>query len=225
MINTLRINKFREDVAVRITIFADGLGTWSSVSNTNMFIAPIRKSRTDLSNIPAMRASVSSWVRINDNSMPPRIKLGANYINGRYAHLQARSDGYDLPIFLGADGKVSEGAGACIFMLRKGCLVTPPGTSSVLESITRDTVITLARECGITVFERNIDRTELYVADELFLCGSAAEITPIVSVDGYDLGNGAPGPVTVSLLSTYLSVTSGESTSHSGWRTVLDLRI
>lgn len=185
-----------------------------------MFIAPMAKSRTRLDKVPALRACISSWERINDNALPPRAKVGANYINGRYAHLQARHDGYDLPIFLGMDGKVSEGAGACLFMVRDGHLVTPPTTSSVLESITRDTIIVLAGEAGMTVLERPIDRTELYLADEVFLCGSAAEISPIVSVDGYVLGEGKPGPVTMSLLNTYLAVTSGENPAHPEWRTV-----
>ena len=109
-------------------------------------------------------------------------------------------------------------------MLRNGQLVTPPTTSSVLESITRDTIMVLAREAGMTVVERQIDRTELYLADEVFLCGSAAEISPIVAVDGYILGNGMPGPATVSLLKAYLTVTSGEIPNHAEWRTVVHRR-
>jgi branched-chain amino acid aminotransferase len=179
------------------------------------------KSRTDLTRIPVFRACVSSWERINDNVLPPRAKVGANYINGRYAHLQAKRDGYDLPIFLGADRKVSEGAGACLFMVRGGDLVTPPTTSSVLESITRDTVMRLATDMGVKVMERTIDRTELYLAEEIFLCGSAAEISPIVSVDRFEIGNGAPGSLTEGLLRQYLAVTSGADSRYPEWRTVV----
>lgn len=182
------------------------------------------KARTNLDKVPALKACISSWERIHDNALPPRAKVGANYINGRYAHLQARQDGYDLPIFLGRDGKVAEGAGACLFMVRNGQLVTPPTTSSVLESITRDTIMVLAREAGVVVVERLVDRTELYLADEVFLCGSAAEISPIVSVDGYALGNSLPGPITVSLLKAYLAVASGENLDHPEWRTVVHSR-
>jgi branched-chain amino acid aminotransferase len=220
----IQSNNFREDTAIRITIFGDGQGTWNTCDPVSMFIAPMAKPRTGMDMIPALKACISSWERINDNALPPRAKVGANYINGRYAHLQARYDGYDLPIFLGRDGKVSEGAGACLFMIRKGQLVTPPTTSSLLESITRDTLIVLAREAGMTMVERTIDRTELYLADEVFLCGSAAEITPIVSVDGYVLGHGQPGPVTVGLLRKYLAVTSGEDSAHPEWRTVVHRR-
>lgn len=220
----IQANNFQTDTAVRMTLFGDGQGTWNTCEPVSMFIAPMAKSRTKLDKVPTLKACISSWERINDNALPPRAKVGANYINGRYAHLQARHDGYDLPIFLGQDGKVAEGAGSCLFMLRNGQLVTPPTTSSVLESITRDTIMVLAREAGMTVVERQIDRTELYLADEVFLCGSAAEISPIVAVDGYILGNGMPGPATVSLLKAYLTVTSGEIPNHAEWRTVVHRR-
>jgi branched-chain amino acid aminotransferase len=220
--SVIKANNFRSDISLRVTIFADGQGTWSACNSVSMFIAPMAKSRTNLANIYPYRACITSWERINDNSLPTRAKVGANYINGRYAHLQARQDGYDLPIFLGMDGKVSEGAGACIFMVRNGHLVTPPLTSSILESITRDTVIKLAIEVGMVVTERTIDRTELYLADEIFLCGSAAEISPIVSIDGFEMNSGLPGPITLSLLAKYLAVTSGESSAHEQWRTIVN---
>lgn len=221
MTAVIQANDFNSDVAVRVTLFVDGDGSWASSEPVSMFIAPIAKSRASLDKLASLSACVSSWERINDNALPPRAKVGANYINGRYAHLQAQNDGYDLPIFLGRDGKVSEGAGACLFLVRNGQLVTPTCTSSVLESITRDTLIALAKESGIVVSERPVDRTELYIADEVFLCGSAAEISPIVKVDAYELGQGKPGPITVSLLKAYLAVTSGESPNHSDWRAVV----
>lgn len=221
---SIQANDFKTDTAVRMTLFGDGQGTWNTCEPVSLFIAPMAKSRTRLDKMPALKACISSWERINDNALPPRAKVGANYINGRYAHLQARQDGYDLPIFLSQDGKVAEGAGACLFMVRNGRLVTPPTTSSVLESITRDTLMVLAREAGMTVVERPVDRTELYLADEVFMCGSAAEISPIVSVDGYVLGDGQPGPATVSLLKDYLAVTSGENPAYAEWRTVMHRR-
>ncbi|MEJ6008148.1 branched-chain-amino-acid transaminase [Paucibacter sp. AS339] len=220
----IQANDFQTDTAVRMTIFGDGQGTWNTCEPVSMFIAPMAKRRTQLEKVPALKACISSWERINDNVLPPRAKVGANYINGRYAHLQARHDGYDLPIFLGQDRKVAEGAGACLFMVRNGELITPPTTSSVLESITRDTIMVLARDSGIPVVERTIDRTELYLADEIFLCGSAAEISPIVSVDGYVLGKGQPGPITLSMLHAYLAVSSGENPDHPEWRTLVHRR-
>ena len=214
-------NEFCVDTAVRITIFGDGRGTWHTCEPLSMFIAPMKKPRTDVMRVPAYRACISSWRRISDNVLPPRAKVGANYINGRYAHLQARHDGYDLPIFQGEDGKISEGAGACLFMVRDGKLVTPTTTSSVLESITRDSIIQLARALSIEVLERSIDRTELYLADEVFMCGSAAEVSAISSVDGYVLGDGRPGQITQTLLGEYLAVASGEDARFPEWRTAV----
>lgn len=224
MVATIKSNDFKTDTAVRVTIFCDGQGTWNTCEPVSMFIAPMAKSRTVIANMSGFKACISSWQRINDNVMPPRAKVGANYIHGRYAHLQAVKDGYDLPIFLGNDGKVTEGAGACIFMFRRGRLVTPPITSSVLESITRETIIVLAGDAGVAVEQREIDRTELYLANEVFLCGSAAEIMPIVSIDGFVLGNGQPGPITISMLNQYLAITSGTDTKYPEWRTVVHRR-
>ncbi len=215
-------NNFQCDIAIRLTIFVDGIGTWSSSEPTEMFVAPIAKARTSLDCVPAFKASVSSWQRVSDNVLPPRAKVGANYINGRYAHLQAKYDGYDLPIFLGSDGKVSEGAGACLFMVRDGMLVTPSTSSSILEGITRDTIIRLAADMGVKVVERVIDRTELYTADEIFLCGSAAEISPIVSVDRFGIGDLKPGLLTVNLLKQYLAITSGIDNRYPEWRMVVN---
>ena len=212
-------NSFREDLAVRLTIFGDGKGTWNTVEPLSMFIAPMKKDRQDINNVRGLQGCISSWRRISDNVLPPRAKVGANYMNGRYAHLQAKRDGYDVPIFLGDDGKVSEGAGACLFLIKNGQLITPAVTSSILESITRNTLMTLATEQGINVVERSVDRTELYLADEIFLCGSAAEITPITHVDKFKIGSGNPGILSCSLLKEYLDIATGEDSRYSEWRT------
>ena len=214
-------NDFREDIAVRMTVFADGEGSWHACEPVSMFIAPIAKPRTGVAGLTGKAACISSWERISDNALPPRVKLGANYINGRYAHLQARADGYDLPIFLGRDGKVAEGAGACLFMVRGGVLVTPSITSSVLESITRETVIALADDMGLAVEQRPVDRTELYLAEEIFLCGSAAEITPVTSIDRFTVSKGVPGSVTLALLEAYHAIAGGEDPSFPEWRTAI----
>ena len=218
----LSINHFTSDIAIRITLFIDDEGSWHSQNPSSLMIVPSHKPRTDLENIPVYHASISSWRRICDNTLPPRVKLGANYINGRYAHLQAKKDGYDLPIFLGNDGKIAEGAGSCLFMILDKQLITPTTTSSILVSITRNTIILIAHEKGLDVVERSIDRTELYLADEVFLCGTAAEISPIVCVDGYTIGNGVVGQITSFLLKHYLSVVTGETSDHSEWRTSIN---
>jgi branched-chain amino acid aminotransferase len=207
--NVLRANSYRCDVAVRASFFVDGEGSWSSSDPVCMFIAPVSKPRRNTTSDEGARAVISTYERIDDRAMPPRIKAGANYINGRYAHLEAQAAGYDLPILLDRGGKVSEGAGACLMMVREGVLVTPPTSSSILESITRNTLLTLAAECGVPTDVRVIDRTELYLAEELFLCGSAAEITPLVSIDRFTIGDGTAGPVARKLLSAYFDAASG----------------
>ena len=216
---TIRANDYRTDTSVRMTIFVDGEGSWSSEGPADMFIAPLLKPRAKLTSVPSVNACVSTWERISDNCFPPRIKTGANYINSRYAQLEAKRDGYNLPLFLGRNGKVTEGGGACLFMVRHGVLITPTLTSSVLESITRATILRLAREMELETAEREVDRTELYLAEELFLCGSAAEITPVVSVDRLPIGSGEPGPVTISLLRRYLDAASNQLPQYREWLT------
>lgn len=208
---TVIANNFIDtDIAIRITIFGDGMGSWHSRKNFDMFIAPIARKRTNVDAVNGLTATISSWQRINDNILSPRAKVGANYINGRYGYLQAKKEGYDVPLFLGTDGKVSESSGACVFIVKNGKLITPDVNSSILESITRKFIIEYARDNKIIVEERRVDRTELYLADEAFLCGTAAEITPLVSVDKIDISDGKVGSLTKKLLSDYLDIVSGK---------------
>ena len=150
--------------------------------------------------------------------MPPRVKCGANYINSRVGQREALRNGYDTCLFLNEFGKVAEGPGACFFMVKNGVLITPQLTDAVLESITRDTIIRLAEQAGIKVVERTIDRTELYTADEAFFCGSAMEITPILSVDQYPITQEV-GSVTEKLYKAYISAVNGETESNKEWVT------
>jgi branched-chain amino acid aminotransferase len=151
--------------------------------------------------------------------MPPRVKCGANYINSRYAFLEARRHGYDVPILLNSHGLVSESSGACVAIVRAGKVVTPPTSAGTLESITRDSLLQLADSVGIKIEVRDVDRSELYLADEVFLCGTAAEVTPVVSVDGSVIGDGKPGPVTCQLLGLLLKAATGRIATFSPWLT------
>ncbi len=209
---TVRANAFKKtDIALRVTIFGNGIGSWHSTENFDMFIAPITRERTIVEELKGKSACISSWQRINDNVLPPRAKVGANYINGRYGYLQAKQDGYEIPLFLSSDGKVSESSGACLFIVKNAKLITPDVTSSILESITRAFIIEYAKELSIEVEERKMDRTELYLADEVFLVGSAAEITSIISVDKFIIGDGEVGEITKKLLVDYLDIVSGNN--------------
>lgn len=166
-----------------------------------------------------IKCSTSQWRRNSDDACPMRIKSAANYQNSRLALLQARHDGYDSTIMLNRQGKVSEGPGACLFLVRNGHLTAPNVTSDQLEGITRDTVIELYKEqFHEDVVERSVDRTELYIAEEIFFCGSGAEVVPIVNVDGFAIGNGKPGKITEKLMKAYHDVVTGKTTDHAEWR-------
>jgi branched-chain amino acid aminotransferase len=165
-------------------------------------------------------ACVSSYTRISDNVMPPRVKNIANYRNSNLAMAEARIDGYDTALILNTVGKIAEGPGSCVMLVRDGVLVTPSSTDSILESITRASVIELARrELGLDVVERPVDRTELYVADEIFMVGTAAEILAIGSVDRYQIGDGGMGPITTQLEQIFHDVVRGKNPNYAHWFT------
>ncbi len=212
----LKGNEVREDIHMHLVAYVTGAGM-DATAPTGLYINPRRRGRIADG---GLACCVSSWLRTSDNAIPIRLKCGANYQNGRLAVLQAKADGYDAPILLNQQGHVAEGTGATFFMVRKGKLVTPPISSDILESITRTTLIEeIGPELGLDVVEREIDRTELYVADEAFFCGSGYEITPIVSIDRFPLGDGAVGSTTRRLLTAYMSVVRGVDTRRPEWRT------
>src|SRR5881628_69380 len=191
-------NEVKEDIHMHMCAYVTGTGL-DATTPTGIYINPRRRPR--VAEGAGLKCCVSSWQRTSDNAIPIRLKCGANYQNGRLATLQARADGYDQPLLLNKEGHVAEGTGATFFMVRKGKLVTPPVTSDILESITRSTLIdALAPAVGLDVVERDIARTELYVADEAFFCGSGYEITPILSIDRFPLGDGEVGVLTRRML-------------------------
>lgn len=165
------------------------------------------------------RAMVSSWVRIADGSTPPRIKAFSNYHNGRLALIESRVNGHDWPVLLNQQGKVSEGAGACVGLVRDGVLITPSFTSDVLESVTRATVLELARSEAVRIEVREVDRSELYLADELFFMGTGWEILPVTEIDGLPVGDGRIGRVTVCLMDAYTDLVRGKSDKYYEWFT------
>jgi branched-chain amino acid aminotransferase len=216
-------NEVREDTYIRPLVYnADTSGKrFAQVGAAEAgFLINTAPMETHLKSGMKMTAKVSSWRRISEDVMPPRIKNLSNYRNSQLGSTEARMDGYDTAIFLNSAGTVAEGPGACLGMVKDGALHTPDVTSSILESITRDAIMVLAREVlGIPVIERRIDRTELYTADELFTCGTAAEISPIVSVDHFEVGNGEIGPITHALEAAYDDALRGNENRFSHWRT------
>jgi len=157
-----------------------------------------------------LRVAVSSWRRVTDTMLPPRTKSTGAYLNSALASLEVLQNGYDEAIFLTHDGKVCEGPGENIFLVKKGKLVTPPLSDDILEGITRDTVMTLAREeLGMEVVERSVSRTELYNSQEVFFSGTAMEVTAVVEVDNRKVGDGHEGPVCRQLKEMFFNITTG----------------
>ena len=160
---------------------------------------------------------VSSWTRIAPNTLPALAKAGANYMNSQLVKMEALANGYSEGIALDANGYVSEGSGENIFVVRDGKIHTPPLGASVLPGITRDSVLTLARELGIPLVETIIPREMLYIADEVFFSGTAAEITPIRSIDRIPIGKGRRGPVAEKLQKEFFAVINGTRKDQHGW--------
>ena len=218
--DVIKANEYDENLSVRQTLFVDGFGSWGSDGPVDMFVAPIPRGRTSAEyNKKGLNVCVTSWRRISEENLSPRIKCGANYINSRVGQTEALRNRYDTCIFLNEFGKVAEGPGSCFFIVKNGTVITPQLTDSVLESITRDTIIKIARDKGYPVVERTIDRTELYTCEEAFLCGSAMEITPVLSIDKSVIGAGDTGRITKELHLTYLDAVRGKLEQYKNWVT------
>ena len=219
-IDLLKANNFREDVhfvTVAYNGFGAGFDVMGAAEDTGIYITAIASpQKPPLWN--GGTAGTSSWRRVSDDVLPPRVKSGANYGNSRLAHREAKINGYDTAVILNNRGTVAEAPGACLMMVRDGRVVTPPITSGILESITRVTLMELfERELGLPVQEREIDRTELYTAEEFFFCGSGWEIFPIVSLDRITIGAGVPGPITKRMQEVYFSAARGKMPAYRQW--------
>jgi len=162
---------------------------------------------------------VSSWWRMAPNTYPALAKAGANYMNSQLIKMEALLDGYEEGIALNIRGHISEGSGENLFLVKDGTVLTPPLSSSVLPGITRDSVMTLFREMGVRVVEETIPREMLYIADEVFFTGSAAEVTPIRSIDKIVVGSGKRGPLTEKVQSAFFEVIEGKRADTHGWLT------
>ena len=166
----------------------------------------------------AIRCQTSSWRRIDDNMIPPRVKIAGHYVNSVLAKTEATLAGYDEAIFMNHDGSISEGAGENLFMVTKGVLYTPPVADNNLLGITRDCVWTIATdELGLQVVERTIRRSELYLADEVFLTGTAAHVTPVGELDNRPIADGGMGPITRQIREKYLVLNRGNNPKYMRW--------
>jgi len=216
----LRKEKYTEDAYIRHFSYNSGLGLGPKLigNDQDLFIYSIPLGMY-LNTEKAINVCISSWDRISDNAIPPRAKISGSYVNAALQKTEAVMNGYDEAIVLSTDGRhVSEGSAMNIFMLRNDMLITPPVTNDILEGITRSTVLEIAsRVEDIKVIERPIDRTELYIADELFFCGTGAQISPIGSVDKRTVGNGEMGPITSRIQELYFKIVINEVEEYSHW--------
>lgn len=219
VLNCIRANAPRGDIGIRLNAYVLGDGFIDARGPISLMCGTEPGKIKSLEE-KKIRAMITSWRRIDDNAIPARLKCSANYQNGRLGLTQARDLGFDEAIFLTQEGKVSEGAGACLFMVRDGVPTTPSITQGILESVTRDTMLHLFEEkFGTKVVERAIDRTELYMAEELFFCGSAYEVHPIANVDNIAIGDGEIGPMTRGAWNHYEALVRGQVPDHADWRT------
>ncbi len=221
IIELIRANKPDDDVYVRLLVYIGAIGPMQTVGPVNFTAAAIPRERPKYAET-GMSLGVSSWQRLSDNASPPRVKSTANYHNSRLTLLQARADGYDGALMLTREGKVSETPIACVFFVRDKKLITPHSSSDILESITRDTIMQLYKDMtGVSVIEREIDRSEIYLAEEAFICGTGQEIIPVVSIDRLPVGVGRVGPITSSLRQRYFDVVRGHTADYNSWRTLV----
>ena len=210
---------FSEDVYLRPLVYTSseqlGVRLHNLEHDTLMFVTPFPAYLPD-----SARCHTSTWRRVNDTGIPPRAKVAGIYANSALAKTEANLNGFDEAIMLNEDGHVSEGSGENIFVIRKGKLITPGPSDNILEGITSATVVELAREeLGIEVVERSIDRSELYICDELFMTGTAAHLTPIVEVDRRSVGEGVPGPITSQLSNLFYDIIRGKNAKYRDWCT------
>ncbi len=216
-VEILRRNAPREDTYIRPLAYkaAESVGVnLRGESQLSIFTVPMG----NYVELTGLKVCVSSWRRTPDTAIPARGKLTGSYINTALAVDEAQRAGYDDAIFLTQDGHVSEASAANIFLVRKGGLITPPVTADILEGITRDCVMELAeQELGNPVAQRDVDRTELYAADEVFLSGTGFQIAPVVEVDGRPVGTGSMGPIAESLQQMYFRAARGEWDAYGSW--------
>jgi branched-chain amino acid aminotransferase len=217
VIDLLRREHYEQDVYIRPLAFYgdESLGVRLHDLTPRVGIASLPT--TFMDRREGAHICFSSWRRVSDNTIPPRGKLAGSYVNSALAKTDAVLAGFDETLMLNEAGHVCEGSVENVFVVRRGEVLTPPITDDVLEGITRSTLIQLAAELGHTVVERSIDRTEVYLADEAFFCGTGIQLTPITRVDHRLIGNGTAGPITSALRDLFFDVVRGRSARHREW--------
>jgi branched-chain amino acid aminotransferase len=214
----VRRNRYRCDVYVRPLAYKSAQRIGIHMDDQSAFAIVAMPASAYLDSSKGLHAGVVSWRRIEDNAIPGRGKICGSYVNGALASDEARRNGFDEAIFLTEAGHVAEGASCNIFLVRRGKLITPPSTENILEGITRDSVMELARkELHLEVIERPVDRSELYICDEMFFTGTMVEVGPVIRVDHRPVGSGEIGPVTAELRHLYTQAMHGRLKAYRHW--------
>jgi branched-chain amino acid aminotransferase len=219
----IKADGWAQDIYIRPVIYKSDLGIGVRLHNlTDSLTIFTLPSQPYIKNDTSVHATVSSWRRVDDNVIPARGKVSGAYANSALTKTEAVRAGFDEVIVLNQDGHVSEGSAMNIFIVRDGVVVTPPVTDNILEGITRRSIIELAqKELGLTVVERSIDRTELYIAEEIFMTGTAAQVIAITRVDFRNVGSGVMGPVTAELRNRYEDILRGRNPNYAKWTVVV----
>jgi branched-chain amino acid aminotransferase len=213
---TLTVNKIDQDAVVRAILFPKDEGSWTYKGPTSLFVSVMNRGRILDEGKQGLNCQISSWRRISAVSMPPSIKMGANYMNSRLGQLEAKANGAESAIFINERGTVSEGPGSCVAFIYSGKLIVSPRYASVLDSITINTILEIAENIGIEAEIREYDRLELLTADEAMLVGTTMEIVPIASLDRKPL-RACPGPITIKLIDEYFRAVRGAAYSDKKW--------
>ncbi len=214
-----RRNGYNEDIYIRPMVYksteAVGVRMHDLDDDFLLFVTPFGNY---LDPDAGIRCMTSSWRRIDDTMIPARAKVNGLYVNNAMAKTEAQLNGFDEAIMLNSDGHVSEGSGENIVMIRNGKLISPPETDNILEGLTLDTAFEVAQtELGLEVERRSIDRSELYIADEIFMTGTAAHVTPVTEVDRVPIGDGGIGPISAKIQKTYFDMITGKLPQYSDW--------
>lgn len=218
-VKVLSLNEFRQDVYIRPLAFKAAQIIKVTLTGVRDELAIFAVPMGDYVSTTGLKVTVSNWQRIADNIIPSRAKVTGAYINAALASDAATADGYDEAIMLGQDGQVAEASSSNLFIVRDNKIITSPVTADILEGITRQAVFELAHDMGLVTEERAIDRTELYVADEVFLCGTGVQLAGVVEIDHRVIGDGDMGPITQRLQSLYYDAVRGNNRQYRHWLT------
>jgi len=221
MLELLSRNKVKENALIRVTVFIDELIAGTKIHGLKNSLSAYVYPMGEILPVSGAHVCVSSWMRNPDNAIPSRAKVNGSYVNASLMKNEALLNGYDDAIAVDEHGHVAEGTVANLFIVRGGVLTTPGPATDILEGITRSSILTIAKDLDIPVQERSIDRSELYIADEAFMCGSSARVTPILSIDKRALGDGKIGGLTSKIADAYRSAQSGETEAYKNWLTLV----